>query len=181
MPIGTLILVLMTIHIQLGLFANLLFPVLRISSLPHPRSLLFYFGIATHIFVPYCYPYMFVLFGLCRSHPFIRLVRVVYISSSCVACLLVVGAYGGRRAPLSLPPNPFLLIPSSSSLPPHPFLLIPSSSSLPPHIPSSSSLRPQVDGELGNGVTSKDVVLHICGTIGTAGGTGSTIEVRRKR
>merc|ERR1712159_871279 len=25
-------------------------------------------------------------------------------------------------------------------------------------------------------VTSKDIVLHICGVIGTAGGTGSTIE-----
>lgn len=34
----------------------------------------------------------------------------------------------------------------------------------------------QVDGELGVGVTSKDIVLHICGVIGTAGGTGSTIE-----
>ena len=26
------------------------------------------------------------------------------------------------------------------------------------------------------GVTSKDIVLHICGVIGTAGGTGATIE-----
>lgn len=34
----------------------------------------------------------------------------------------------------------------------------------------------QVDGELGPGVTSKDIVLHICGVIGTAGGTGATIE-----
>eukprot|EP00322_Chrysochromulina_rotalis_P009530 CAMPEP_0115854132 /NCGR_PEP_ID=MMETSP0287-20121206/13864_1 /TAXON_ID=412157 /ORGANISM="Chrysochromulina rotalis, Strain UIO044" /LENGTH=780 /DNA_ID=CAMNT_0003308235 /DNA_START=63 /DNA_END=2405 /DNA_ORIENTATION=+ len=34
----------------------------------------------------------------------------------------------------------------------------------------------QVDGELGAGVTSKDIVLHICGVIGTAGGTGATIE-----
>ena len=34
----------------------------------------------------------------------------------------------------------------------------------------------EVKGALGNGVTSKDVVLHICGIIGTAGGTGSTIE-----
>ncbi|KAL1523292.1 hypothetical protein AB1Y20_018241 [Prymnesium parvum] len=34
----------------------------------------------------------------------------------------------------------------------------------------------QVDGELGIGVTSKDIVLHICGVIGTAGGTGATIE-----
>jgi len=34
----------------------------------------------------------------------------------------------------------------------------------------------QVDGVLGAGVTSKDIVLHICGVIGTAGGTGATIE-----
>eukprot|EP00316_Scyphosphaera_apsteinii_P007919 CAMPEP_0119323548 /NCGR_PEP_ID=MMETSP1333-20130426/60973_1 /TAXON_ID=418940 /ORGANISM="Scyphosphaera apsteinii, Strain RCC1455" /LENGTH=795 /DNA_ID=CAMNT_0007331021 /DNA_START=134 /DNA_END=2521 /DNA_ORIENTATION=- len=33
-----------------------------------------------------------------------------------------------------------------------------------------------VEGELGFGVTSKDIVLHICGIIGTAGGTGATIE-----
>lgn len=33
-----------------------------------------------------------------------------------------------------------------------------------------------VEGELGAGVTSKDIVLHICGIIGTAGGTGATIE-----
>ena len=33
-----------------------------------------------------------------------------------------------------------------------------------------------VEGELGAGVTSKDIILHICGLIGTAGGTGSTIE-----
>jgi len=33
-----------------------------------------------------------------------------------------------------------------------------------------------VEGTLGAGVTSKDIVLHICGLIGTAGGTGSTIE-----
>jgi 3-isopropylmalate dehydratase len=34
----------------------------------------------------------------------------------------------------------------------------------------------QVDGELSPHVTSKDIVLHICGVIGTAGGTGSVIE-----
>jgi len=34
----------------------------------------------------------------------------------------------------------------------------------------------RVDGELGPGVTSKDVVLHIIGVIGTGGGTGYTIE-----
>ncbi|RKO95151.1 aconitase iron-sulfur domain-containing protein, partial [Caulochytrium protostelioides] len=37
-------------------------------------------------------------------------------------------------------------------------------------------MRIQVDGELGPGVTSKDLVLHIIGRIGTAGGTGSVIE-----
>src|SRR5699024_11918488 len=34
----------------------------------------------------------------------------------------------------------------------------------------------RVDGELGPGVTAKDVVLHIIGVIGTAGGTGHDIE-----
>lgn len=34
----------------------------------------------------------------------------------------------------------------------------------------------RVDGELSDGVTSKDIVLHVCGLIGTAGGTGYTIE-----
>ncbi len=34
----------------------------------------------------------------------------------------------------------------------------------------------QVEGALGRGVTAKDVVLAIIGTIGTAGGTGYTIE-----
>lgn len=34
----------------------------------------------------------------------------------------------------------------------------------------------RVDGQLGEGVTSKDVILHIIGVIGTAGGTGYTIE-----
>ena len=33
-----------------------------------------------------------------------------------------------------------------------------------------------IEGELGAGVSSKDVILHICGVIGTAGGTGATIE-----
>lgn len=37
-------------------------------------------------------------------------------------------------------------------------------------------MRITVDGELGLGVTSKDVVLHIIGTIGTAGGTGFVVE-----
>ncbi len=34
----------------------------------------------------------------------------------------------------------------------------------------------RVDGELGIGVTAKDVVLHIIGVIGTAGGTGCALE-----
>ncbi len=34
----------------------------------------------------------------------------------------------------------------------------------------------KVDGQLGEGVTPKDVVLHICGVIGTAGGTGYAME-----
>lgn len=37
-------------------------------------------------------------------------------------------------------------------------------------------MRITVDGELNEGVTSKDVILHIIGVIGTAGGTGSVIE-----
>jgi 3-isopropylmalate dehydratase len=40
----------------------------------------------------------------------------------------------------------------------------------------SKNMRVQVDGELHPGVTSKDVVLHIIGLIGTAGGTGAVIE-----
>jgi 3-isopropylmalate/(R)-2-methylmalate dehydratase large subunit len=38
------------------------------------------------------------------------------------------------------------------------------------------NLLVKVDGVLGRGVTAKDVVLAIIGRIGTAGGTGSTIE-----
>ncbi|GMH50603.1 hypothetical protein TrLO_g14027 [Triparma laevis f. longispina] len=34
----------------------------------------------------------------------------------------------------------------------------------------------RIEGKLEPGVESKDVVLHICGVIGTAGGTGSVIE-----
>ena len=33
-----------------------------------------------------------------------------------------------------------------------------------------------IDGELNDAVTSKDIILHICGVIGTAGGTGCVIE-----
>ena len=40
----------------------------------------------------------------------------------------------------------------------------------------SKNMLVSVDGELGAGVTAKDVVLAIIGEIGTAGGTGYTIE-----
>ncbi|KAF4308534.1 putative 3-isopropylmalate dehydratase protein [Botryosphaeria dothidea] len=40
----------------------------------------------------------------------------------------------------------------------------------------SKNMKVQVDGELAPGVTSKDIVLHVIGLIGTAGGTGSVIE-----
>ncbi|KAM7202027.1 3-isopropylmalate dehydratase [Rhypophila sp. PSN 637] len=40
----------------------------------------------------------------------------------------------------------------------------------------SKNMRIQVDGELAPGVSSKDVVLHVIGQIGTAGGTGAVIE-----
>ncbi|MFG1496656.1 3-isopropylmalate dehydratase large subunit [Saccharospirillum sp. HFRX-1] len=38
------------------------------------------------------------------------------------------------------------------------------------------NMRIRVEGELGEGVTAKDVVLYIIGQIGTAGGTGYAIE-----
>lgn len=40
----------------------------------------------------------------------------------------------------------------------------------------SKNMRIQVDGELAPGVSSKDVILHVIGKIGTAGGTGAVIE-----
>lgn len=40
----------------------------------------------------------------------------------------------------------------------------------------AKNMRITVDGDLLEGVTSKDVILHIIGVIGTAGGTGSVIE-----
>ncbi|KAG8710424.1 3-isopropylmalate dehydratase, partial [Ceratobasidium sp. 394] len=40
----------------------------------------------------------------------------------------------------------------------------------------SKNMRITVDGTLPPGVTSKDVILHIIGVIGTAGGTGCVIE-----
>ncbi len=40
----------------------------------------------------------------------------------------------------------------------------------------SKSMLVQVDGELGLGVTGKDIILEVIGRIGTAGGTGYVIE-----
>lgn len=42
----------------------------------------------------------------------------------------------------------------------------------------SKTMEIRVDGELGPGVTPKDVILHVIGVIGTAGGTGHVIEYR---
>ena len=42
----------------------------------------------------------------------------------------------------------------------------------------SKTMEVRVDGELGPGVTPKDLILHIIGVIGTAGGTGHVIEYR---
>ena len=42
----------------------------------------------------------------------------------------------------------------------------------------SKTMQVVVDGDLGPGVTSKDLILHIIGTIGTGGGTGHVIEYR---
>ena len=36
----------------------------------------------------------------------------------------------------------------------------------------------RVEGELGPGVTAKDLILHIIGRVGAAGGTGYVIEYR---
>jgi 3-isopropylmalate/(R)-2-methylmalate dehydratase large subunit len=40
----------------------------------------------------------------------------------------------------------------------------------------SKNMKIEVKGVLGKGITSKDVILHIIGVIGTAGGTGYAIE-----
>ncbi|KAF1995451.1 3-isopropylmalate dehydratase, partial [Amniculicola lignicola CBS 123094] len=40
----------------------------------------------------------------------------------------------------------------------------------------SKNMKVQVDGELAPGVSSKDIILHVIGVIGTAGGTGAVIE-----
>ncbi len=42
----------------------------------------------------------------------------------------------------------------------------------------SKAMEIRVEGELGPGVTAKDLILHIIGTIGAAGGTGHVIEYR---
>ncbi|NVD43435.1 3-isopropylmalate dehydratase large subunit [Qipengyuania atrilutea] len=42
----------------------------------------------------------------------------------------------------------------------------------------SKTMEVRVEGELGPGITSKDLILHIIGVIGTAGGTGYVIEYR---
>lgn len=44
----------------------------------------------------------------------------------------------------------------------------------------SKNMRISVDGELSPGITSKDLVLHVIGVIGTAGGTGCVIEFAGK-
>ena len=40
----------------------------------------------------------------------------------------------------------------------------------------SKNMRVTIDGAVGEGITAKDIVLRIIGEIGTAGGTGHTIE-----
>ena len=40
----------------------------------------------------------------------------------------------------------------------------------------AANMRITIDGEISTGVTSKDIILHIIGQIGTAGGTGHVIE-----
>ncbi len=42
----------------------------------------------------------------------------------------------------------------------------------------SKAMEIRVEGKLGPGVTAKDLILHIIGTIGAAGGTGYVIEYR---
>ena len=42
----------------------------------------------------------------------------------------------------------------------------------------SKTMEVRVDGDLGPGVTAKDLILHIIGAVGTAGGTGHVIEFR---
>jgi 3-isopropylmalate/(R)-2-methylmalate dehydratase large subunit len=42
----------------------------------------------------------------------------------------------------------------------------------------SKTMEVRVEGELGPGITPKDLVLHIIGVVGTAGGTGHVMEFR---
>ncbi|RDC59420.1 3-isopropylmalate dehydratase [Alteripontixanthobacter maritimus] len=42
----------------------------------------------------------------------------------------------------------------------------------------SKTMAVEVSGELGPGITPKDLILHIIGVVGTAGGTGQVIEFR---
>ena len=44
----------------------------------------------------------------------------------------------------------------------------------------SKTMEIRVEGDLAPGVTAKDLILHIIGVIGTAGGTGHVIEYRGK-
>jgi len=44
----------------------------------------------------------------------------------------------------------------------------------------SKTMEVRVEGQLGPGVTAKDVVLHICGVLGASGGTGYVIEYTGK-
>lgn len=44
----------------------------------------------------------------------------------------------------------------------------------------SKTMEVRVEGELAPGVTPKDLILHVIGVIGTAGGTGHVIEYRGK-
>ena len=44
----------------------------------------------------------------------------------------------------------------------------------------SKTMEVRVEGELGLGITAKDLIMHIIGVVGTAGGTGHVIEYRGK-
>ena len=44
----------------------------------------------------------------------------------------------------------------------------------------SKSMEIRVEGDLGPGISPKDLILHIVGVLGTAGGTGHVIEYRGK-
>ena len=44
----------------------------------------------------------------------------------------------------------------------------------------SKTMEVRLEGDLGPGITPKDLILHVIGVIGTAGGTGHVIEYRGK-